>query len=97
MSRFRPDFVIKLPNISSVWCRGGTRKVEGCWGFLHPKIEKLVGFRKTNMSCFLIDTNSYSRSQRNLYRNLHYFPVSVFDFLYFQSVNISKNTNSTFP
>ena len=25
-----------------VWCRGGSRNVEGCWGFPHLKIEKLA-------------------------------------------------------
>ena len=31
---------------TSVWCRGGDRNVEGCWGFRRWKTEKLVRFAK---------------------------------------------------
>ena len=35
-----------------VWCRGGSRYVEGYWGFPYLKIEKFVGFAKNPFHVF---------------------------------------------
>ena len=46
----KPDFATAVGTThsgygtTSVWCRGGRRYVQGCWGFPYLKIEKFVGF-----------------------------------------------------
>ena len=36
-----------------VWCRGGTRYVEGCWGFLTWKWKSFCRIYQISISCFL--------------------------------------------
>ena len=43
-----------------VGCRGGSRHVEGCWGFPYLKIEKFVGFTKFHFM-FLVDMTLISK------------------------------------
>ena len=63
MARKMPDIALtKLQRIMwdhpsgygtmSVWCRGGSRYVEGCWGFAHLKIKKVSWFLGVWFLCF---------------------------------------------
>ena len=73
-----------------IWCRGGNRYVEGCWGFRYLKIEKFVGFTKCPFHVF----DRYEMHIQDFedfgYGNLHHFPVSVFDFSKFVNSKFSK-------
>ena len=65
----------------------GRRYVEGCWKFPYLKIQKLLNFS----FMFLIDVKSISNILKNLYGDLHHFPVHALDFQRLESSSTLQN------
>ena len=61
-----------------IWCRGGSRNVERCWGFPYVKIEKLQHFY---LMFFWKTWNSYPRMCKVYLTNLHHLPILIFTIL----------------
>ena len=69
-----------------VGCRGGSRNVEGCWGFPYLKIQKLA-------NCHFIFFDRYEihiQDFEDFYGVLQRCLVQVFEMSAFQNVNIPK-------
>ena len=67
-----------------VGCRGGSRYVEGCWGFPYLKIQ----LQNANFM-FFIDIK-FSKILKMFYGDLHHLSVPVFGFSTFRSFKNSK-------
>ena len=57
-----------------VWCRGGSRYVEGCRGFLYLQIEKFCRIYQMFISWFLIDMKFISMISEILFNQCSAFP-----------------------
>ena len=63
---------------TSVWCRAGSRNVEGCWGFPCLKIEQLLNFH------FML-FDRYEIHIRDFGELFNHFLVPLFDFQLFKT------------
>ena len=70
-----------------VWCRGGNRYVETCWGFPYLNKEKFVGF---TIHAFLIDMKFISKILKNILQGSSSCPLPIFTNFACSNVQIPK-------
>ena len=74
------DVKMNTATCPSVGCMGGSRYVEGCWGFPYLKI-KIQGVCVGFVVCWFLDLKMFYVSKDYLYLYICHFPFSVLLFL----------------